>query len=575
MSKTLPRRAYSYIRFSKAQQAKGGSVNRQLAFTLAYCKKKNLVLDETLTLRDLGVSAFRGDNVRDGALAGFLEACRMGRVPRGSVLIVESLDRLSRDQIRPALQLLFALQEYGITIVTLQPEREYPPDSADALTLIEPLIVFARAHEESAMKSHRMRDAWRQARDRARQGGGPILTTCPAWLEVTEDGFQEKQEACAAVRQIYAMARDGLGVHRITERLTREKVPPLGYGGRWVKAYVYKILSSPAAMGTYQPHRQLGRKWVPDGAPIPGHYPAVVSQEEWEAAQAAIQKRARGLGAGRKGAEETNLFTGLIHYGPIGEKMHIIHALGRKNKGGRKRYRYLCPTLETGVPQGGPRIDYAVFEEAVLSLFKELRLADIVPQGEHTNGRQAEIARLSGRILDIDSRLQRAQHRARTAGDFDAFLDLIQELQAERKKVSERRAELEQQEDGQTSVNLGEAQSLINVLAAAPAEQKEELRRRLKGRIRELVSGLWLVIARHGKKCVCGIQVWFRGGDRKRDYLILHKPGSRYTDGHWWARSLASAVKAGDLDLRKRAHARKLEKILAAADIPAEREARV
>src|SRR5206468_1443297 len=137
MSKTPPRRAYSYVRFSSAQQAEGGSLNRQSELSRAYCERKKLTLDDSLTLRDLGVSAFRSDNVREGALAGFLEACRMGRVPRGSALIVESLDRLSRDQIRPALQLFLALQDHGITIVTLQPEREYPPDATDAVALVE------------------------------------------------------------------------------------------------------------------------------------------------------------------------------------------------------------------------------------------------------------------------------------------------------------------------------------------------------------------------------------------------------------------------------------------------------
>src|SRR5262249_54540071 len=154
-----------------AQQAEGGSLKRQTDLTEAYCQRKGLTLDDTLHLQDLGVSAFRGSNVREGALAGFLEACRVGRVPRGSTIVVESLDRLSRDQIRPALQLFLSLQDYGITIVTLQPEREYPPDATDALALIEPLIVFARAHEESEMKSHRRREAWKQAKDRARQGG--------------------------------------------------------------------------------------------------------------------------------------------------------------------------------------------------------------------------------------------------------------------------------------------------------------------------------------------------------------------------------------------------------------------
>src|SRR5262249_7617527 len=161
--KTAPRRAYSYIRFSDPKQAKGGSLGRQKKLSEAYCRRKKLKLDDSLTLRDLGVSAFRGDNVRNGALAGFLEACRIGRVPRGSVLFVASLDRLSRNQIRPALQLLFQLQDYGITIVTIQPEREYPPDNSDALALVEPLVVFARAHEESTMKAHRRCASWEEA----------------------------------------------------------------------------------------------------------------------------------------------------------------------------------------------------------------------------------------------------------------------------------------------------------------------------------------------------------------------------------------------------------------------------
>src|SRR5260370_1229766 len=101
MSKTPSRRAYSYIRFSTVQQAEGGSLARQTSLSQAYCERKTLTLDDTLKLSDLGVSAFRGDNVRDGALAGFLEACRTGRVSHGRVLIVESLDRLSRSAYAP------------------------------------------------------------------------------------------------------------------------------------------------------------------------------------------------------------------------------------------------------------------------------------------------------------------------------------------------------------------------------------------------------------------------------------------------------------------------------------------
>jgi DNA invertase Pin-like site-specific DNA recombinase len=566
MSKTP--RAYSYRRFSQSVQAEGGSVARQTRMAAEYCKRKRLTLDDTLTLDDFGVSAFRGDNVRDGALAGFLEACRTGRVPKGSSLIVESLDRLSRDQIRPALQLFLQLQDFGISIVTLQPEREYRPDSTDALALVEPLIVFARAHEESLMKSHRRRDGWRQARDRARAGGGPMLKTCPAWLEVTEDGFRVKEEAVAVVRQIYAMARDGLGVYRITERLNRDGVPTIGNGGRWVKAYVYRILTSPAAKGDYQPQRQEGRKAVPDGAPIPNYYPAVVTEEEWDTARAAVERRGGGRGAGRKGAEETNLFTGLLHCALTGEKLHIINALGRKGKGERKRYRYLAPSVEAGA-SAGRRVDYDVFEGAVLSLLRELKPSDVAAEGEPGNGRKAEIAQLSGRLLDIDSRLERTRQRARTAGDFDAFLDLIAELQVERKQVSKRKAELEEEEDGRAPADLGETHTIINLLAKARPGQREELRRRLKGRIRQVVAGAWVVIVRRGRTCLCGVQLHFRAGERRRDYVITHKPGTRYGPGQWWARSLAAVVKAGDLDLRRPSDAAALEDLLLALDLEA------
>src|SRR5262245_53852252 len=242
MSKLRNKRAYSYVRFSSPQQAEGGGLQRQVKMSLAYCERKGLALDDSLHLHDLGVSAFRGDNVREGALAGFLEACRTGRVPRGSVLIVESLDRLSRDQIRPALQLFLSLQDHGITIVTLQPEREYPPDRPDALSLIEPLIIFARAHEESEMKSHRRRHAWGVAKDRARRGDGHVSKHCPAWLEVTEDGFRVREEAAAVVRRVYELAIDGLGAARIVARLTKEGVAPIGRRGRWVRGYVHQIL---------------------------------------------------------------------------------------------------------------------------------------------------------------------------------------------------------------------------------------------------------------------------------------------------------------------------------------------
>src|SRR5262249_19198675 len=97
MEAPLVSRAFSYIRFSSSKQQKGDSYRRQSEFAVEICRENGWVLDEPLALDDLGVSSFRGANAKVGALAEFLEAIRIGRVLRGSILIIESIDRLSRN----------------------------------------------------------------------------------------------------------------------------------------------------------------------------------------------------------------------------------------------------------------------------------------------------------------------------------------------------------------------------------------------------------------------------------------------------------------------------------------------
>src|SRR4051794_40176449 len=156
--------AYSYIRFSLAAQAKGNSLRRQTERSEEWCRRNYCVLDDSLNLRDLGVSAYRGTNAKEGALASFLRACSTGKVQPGSVLIVESLDRLTRQDPQAAMRLFLAILEFGVSIVTLQPEREYQPGSRDPMSIIDAILVLCRANEESATKSSRVRDAWNRLR---------------------------------------------------------------------------------------------------------------------------------------------------------------------------------------------------------------------------------------------------------------------------------------------------------------------------------------------------------------------------------------------------------------------------
>src|ERR1700680_1325770 len=96
-------KAYSYLRFSTSEQMRGDSYRRQTQLALEYAERRGLELDTTLSLNDLGVSAFRGKNARTGALAAFLQAVDAGLVPDGSLLLVESLDRVTRQDPWDAL----------------------------------------------------------------------------------------------------------------------------------------------------------------------------------------------------------------------------------------------------------------------------------------------------------------------------------------------------------------------------------------------------------------------------------------------------------------------------------------
>ena len=63
--------AYSYQRFSSDAQSEGDSLRRQKELARKYVDENSelgLTLDTALNMTDLGVSAFKGDNMTTGAL---------------------------------------------------------------------------------------------------------------------------------------------------------------------------------------------------------------------------------------------------------------------------------------------------------------------------------------------------------------------------------------------------------------------------------------------------------------------------------------------------------------------------
>ena len=78
-------KAFSYVRFSTPDQAKGSSYQRQSEAAQAFARERGLELAAT-TYNDLGVSAFRHKHAQTGALRAFLKAVEEGEIPSGSFL---------------------------------------------------------------------------------------------------------------------------------------------------------------------------------------------------------------------------------------------------------------------------------------------------------------------------------------------------------------------------------------------------------------------------------------------------------------------------------------------------------
>ncbi|HDY7891530.1 TPA: recombinase family protein [Vibrio vulnificus] len=288
--------AYSYIRFSSAIQAKGDSLRRQTQLAQDYCLKHSLTLsDQSFT--DLGVSAFRSANTNeDNGLGQFIKALEQGVIPRGSLLLVESLDRLSRASVMTAMRQLFNIIEYGITVVTLIDNRTYNSES-ETTDLIISLTVMERAHNESKTKSERLRAVW--ANKRANPHTTIRHSNTPFWLSLNDDKrtYSIIEPKADIVRRIFQMSIDGHGVIS-TCRILNEEGLKAPKGGTWATTSIKKILDSKAAIGhhTHIINNKVQLSTVPD------FYPPIISEETYYLSQAKKKERHKPDSAGRKSA---------------------------------------------------------------------------------------------------------------------------------------------------------------------------------------------------------------------------------------------------------------------------------
>ena len=336
-----PVKAYSYIRFSTPKQAQGDSYRRQLQQAMDYCAEHNLQLDDK-TIDDFGTSAFRGANMSEGALGRFVDAVKHGEIEQGSYLLVESVDRLSRQAVEEALEQFLAIVRAGIVIVTLSDKQVFRRGQVDFTKLIVSIVYMARANDESEMKSRRSRAAWSNGREQARKNNKVIANSrLPSWL--TRDGEQivPISERVAIVNEMFEMAKSGCGYEQIAKVFLEKGYKTFGKEADWRPAGIQAVIKSQAVIGVFQPHVIENGHRVPADEPILGYYPTIVSPALFEEVQHLISKRNKHSGSYRKGTFN-NLFSGVLRC-QCGESLRYQN----KGRAGSPRNYLVCPKQNT------------------------------------------------------------------------------------------------------------------------------------------------------------------------------------------------------------------------------------
>lgn len=383
--------AYSYLRFSDADQKTGSSIRRQQQQRDDWlARNPTYQLDESIRLSDMGVSAFRGRNLNPkyGDLGKFIDLCEREDSPieKGSVLLLEKLDRFSRNEPMLAIAALSRLiySPAGIRVIATEDRLEIDTSNINKLDVILPTVLkLCIAHEQSAEKSYRVGLYWQGLRDDLQNKGKILPTKIPSWLKLNADqtSFKVIQSKADAIRYIYQRTIDGLGQIAIAKELT-EKFPAITTTKNkqerfWNLAYISKLLSDRSVIGEFQPMKKTKEgKRVKAGKVVKNYFPSIIEDEVFYAAQYEKQKRKKEKSEIR--SNFINLLTGLVLNADDQSPMHIQTSRTKRQNGDTYIQRRLYSVKKRYGHKNSAKlsIDYYSLEEIVIKAIVELTEKD-------------------------------------------------------------------------------------------------------------------------------------------------------------------------------------------------------
>jgi hypothetical protein len=322
--------AISYSRVSTGRQSgdeRSGEERQQRAIESWLSDHPEYTLDREIKAVVSGAKA--------GRFEWFITELEKGVLQRGTCLVVEKVSRFSREPIEEVLKTLIRLWDAGGAIAFCELGGKvldgFDQQSGDHFVVMG---AIQRARGEWLERQSRSSAAAQKKRDNHQQGTHNAKTRgisgqadYPFWIDFKNGEFILNDWA-THVKTIFKLAPK-MGCTRIANYLDSKGIKSVSdRRKRWNPTSVKWVIRNKAALG-YKVFWVGDR--ISDEKAIA--YPPVVTQEEWDAAQTAMDKRAQSLPS-TNSPTQANLFAGSIYCRHCGSPM-ILKASGNSP------YRYL------------------------------------------------------------------------------------------------------------------------------------------------------------------------------------------------------------------------------------------
>lgn len=470
----LPRLGFSYQRVSDPKQTREGrtGLDRQAEAFIEFCNKHGLTPNSD-PLVDRGLSAFHGRHRTKGALGAFIAAAEAGQIPPGSVLVVEDLDRFSRERASHGEELLLALfrKDLALGIVRDDVVVDRALYDDDLGLRVKLLTRRDAAHDSSKKLSGRISDVWKRRQRDWEEHRKPYLgkLSRPGWLTDDGVGFVEIHDSVKLIQRIFRLCADeNMGGTQIAELLNKDGIKP-GKADAYGPTRILNILHD---------RRVLGEKQWPDGSISLDYFPRIIDQKLWDAAQKAIDIRQSNKGRHGRGQVIANLFQG-ASYCACGQNLSLQTS---RNRQGQSAYSVLRCAGKRKHTCTQPPGDWKYDEEALLLAFMAQRWEKFFDRPADNR----QLRALEKRLRETEAILERQQQEAANATK--NLADLLKQgvLDAPTAAILNKAAEDASTSAEATQKTLQAVEGEIQQLRLRPSGAK--VQRQIKERVQTFMS---------------------------------------------------------------------------------------